>query len=631
MFLFTVLPLKAQFSFHDDTIRINEVVISGKKLISGLSGYKTEHIDSSILKDYSNLTLAEVLSENSNISIKSYGMGGTATTSFRGTGASHTQVTWNGINLGNPMLGQSDLSLISTGLIDGITLFFGGASMSLNSGGIGGIINLETRPVWKKETIISVNAGAGSFGNYSGLVKVKSGNIKLQTVTRAFFLTSENNYRYLNSIAGAVPVWQTRTNSQVRQEGFIQELYLKGINSIASARIWYQSANRKLPASMLTEQLNSDERQFDESLRTMLNYDISKGLSNFSFTAAWILNRLNYFNRLASIDSRNLSDSYSIKGTMDRRVGEYTRISLVCDNELDLIKTNNYDHIAKRNISSLSVSIQHEMTSKISSSVLLREILDQNKLLIPDFSAALQVKLSEEKDYYIKANISRNSKIPTMNDLFWIPGGNPDLRNEFAYIYELSYAMKQQIFSSFSMDYDLTLYRNKIKDMIQWHPGDYSFWTADNIQSVNSAGLESSISIYYSGDRLTAKLRAGYSFTRATSKSSIYNNDAIAGKQLTYIPENQANAKLSLKYRNIHASWTANMTGKRFTAVDNSSFLPAYFINSLSSGIKMNIKGISFDTNLSIDNIFNINYQTIAYYPLPGRYYTLKILFQIIK
>ncbi len=630
MVLLTV-PLKAQFSFNEDTVRINEVVISRKKLTSDLSGYKTEHIDSSILKDCSNLTLAEVLSGNSNISIKSYGTGGTATTSFRGTGAGHTQVEWNGINLNNPMLGQSDLSLITTGLIDDITLYFGGASMSLNSGGIGGIINLETKPDWKKGTVISLNAGTGSFGTYSGLLKVKSGNTKLQTVTRAVFLTSENNYRYLNTIAGAEPVWQTRSNSQVCQEGFIQELYLKGINNVASARIWYQSAKRNLPASMLTEQSNSYERQYDESLRIVLNYDIFKGINNFTFTAAWIVNRLNYFNRLASIDSRNLSDIYSIKGIMDRRVGEYTRVRLEFDNEIDVINTNNYNHIAKRNMSSLTVSVQHEITSMIGTSVLFREILDKNKLLIPDFSTGLQFRLTEKQEYYIKANISRNSKIPTMNDLFWIPGGNPGLRNEFAYIYELSYVMKQQLFSSFSMNYDLTLYRNKIKDMIQWHPGEFSFWTADNIQSVNSAGLESSVSVDYSGDPLTAKFKAGYSFTRATNKSSIYNNDAVKGKQLIYIPENQANAKLSLMYRNIYASWTANMIGKRFTTVDNSSFLPGYFINSVSSGIKMNIKGISFDTNLTIDNIFNINYQTIAYYPLPGRYYSIKILIEIVK
>ena len=80
-------------------------------------------------------------------------------------------------------------------------------------------------------------------------------------------------------------------------------------------------------------------------------------------------------------------------------------------------------------------------------SILLREILDRSSFLIPDFSAGLQFRIIEDReDYFLKANISRNSKIPSMNDMFWFPGGNPDLKNEYAFIYELTYEMNQKIF-----------------------------------------------------------------------------------------------------------------------------------------------------------------------------------------
>ncbi len=629
--IFFAMPLSGQYSFVNDTVKINEVVISRKKTPSDLSGYKTEDIETSVLKDHIHSNLAEVLSENSNISIKSYGMGGTATISFRGTGSGHTQVAWNGVNLNNPMPGLSDLSLIPTGLIDDIKIYFGGASMSTNSGGIGGLINMQTNPEWKKETILSLNTGAGSFGRYSALIKVKSGNTEFQTVTKAIFQTSENNFRYLNNLAGAEPVWQTRSNSQVSQKGFMAELYLRGINSVASARIWYQSANRNLPASMLALQPNSGEKQFDESLRTLLNYDMVNGESNFSITAAWIFDRLNYFNRLASIDSRNLSDRYTLKGLFDRQIGKNTMVRLVFNNEFNVIKSNNYGHVETRNTSTFTASVEQEITHRVGTTVLFSEILNKNKLLVPDFSAGFQFRLKENQEYYVKANISRNSKIPGMNDLYWIPGGNRDLKNEYAYIYELSYEMKKQITPSINMKYNFTLYKNLIKDMIQWHPGEFSYWTADNIQNVNSAGLESSLSFDYTGDFLNAKLKADYSLTRATNKSSLYSNDSSFGKQLIYVPENQANVVFSLIYGNVYSSWTANMTGRRFTSVNNSRFLPGYFINNVSAGYKMTVMGISLDTNFSIENLFGINYQTIAYYPLPGRYFFIKILVQIVK
>ena len=196
---FLALPLQGQLSFENDTINIGEVIISSKKENSESTGYKKSSIDTTILKYSSHNSLADLLSQYSGVFIKSYGMGGSATPSFRGTGAGHTQLTWNDININHPMLGQSDLSLIPAGLIDDIQIYYGGASMPLNSGGIGGIINLETRPVWKKETLISINPGIGSFGQYTGLVKVRSGNAKFQTVTKAFFQSSENDFPYLNT------------------------------------------------------------------------------------------------------------------------------------------------------------------------------------------------------------------------------------------------------------------------------------------------------------------------------------------------------------------------------------------------------------------------------------------------
>ena len=330
MAIFFSLPLRGQLSIESDTVKINEVVISRNKVNSEPAGYKKAIIDSSVLARYSNRNISDMLSEHTDIFIKSYGMGGTATPSFRGTDANQTLVTWNGININNPMLGQSDLSLFPAGLIDNVQIYFGGASMSLSDGGIAGTINLETLPVWNRKTLISANTETGSFGQYSGLIKVKTGNYKFQTITKAYFQNAENNFRYLNTVMASEPVWQTRTNSQVSQRGFIQELYLRNSNNVASARVWYQSADRNLPSSLLTPP-NSGEKQFDESFRTLLNYDIVKGGNNITFTGAWMLNRLNYYNRLASIDSRNLSEILTLKASLENPVGEYSKLKIVLE------------------------------------------------------------------------------------------------------------------------------------------------------------------------------------------------------------------------------------------------------------------------------------------------------------
>jgi len=86
-----------------------------------------------------------------------------------------------------------------------------------------------------------------------------------------------------------------------------------------------------------------------------------------------------------------------------------------------------------------------------------------------------------------------------------------------------------------------------------------------------------------------------------------------------------------MNYKKLYTSWNVIMTGKRYLTADNSDYLPGYMLNNLITGLRLSGKGNTVDLNLQIDNIFNITYQTIAYYPLPGRFYSLKLLLQILK
>ncbi len=179
--------LIAQTPFSSDTIKIDEVTISHKTTGNGPAGFKAKTIDSSVIKLCSQESLADLLSRHSSIFIKSYGMGGTASPSFRGTGAGHTQLAWNEINLNSPMLGQSDFALIPAGLIDGVQIYCGGASMQVGNGGLGGIVNISTGPVLRNEPMISLRAGIGSFGQYDTLLKGRTGSECFQSVARVFY------------------------------------------------------------------------------------------------------------------------------------------------------------------------------------------------------------------------------------------------------------------------------------------------------------------------------------------------------------------------------------------------------------------------------------------------------------
>jgi iron complex outermembrane receptor protein len=556
-------------------------------------------------------------------------MGGTATAAFRGTGASHTILDWNGVSINSSMSGQSDLSLIPVGLIDDIGIHYGGASMPLNNGGIGGAINLITQPEWNRKTAASINTSIGSFGQYSTLLKVRAGNSRFHSVTKGFLMKAENNFRYLDNVSSAEPVWQTRTNNQSKQQGFIQEVYFRNNKNVTSARVWYQNSERNLPSSMLS-QPNAGERQYDESLRTMISYDGYSGKSNFTLTGSWMYNRLDYVNQLAAIDSKNQFSILSLKSSFETPAGEYTKIKIVLDGQSSNVNSNNYQGQASRNTAIMTVSAERK-TDRLGASFLIREILDNQTFLIPDFSVAMQFRLTENRDYFINANLSRNSKIPAMNDMHWEPGGNPELRNEYSWMYELSFDMHQNLSDNMRMKYDLTVFHYDIKDMIQWQPGEYSYWTAGNIQSVNTNGLETSLAFDYLQGNTRSGFKTGYSLNMAFSDSPASGSNLSDENQLIYVPLHQFNASLRVSSGIFYASWVTDYTGKRYITADNSKFLDGYLLNNLNSGIKITINSTIIDLNFSIDNIFSEDFQTIAYFPLPGRSYNVRFLVQLIK
>jgi iron complex outermembrane receptor protein len=363
----------------------------------------------------------------------------------------------------------------------------------------------------------------------------------------------------------------------------------------------------------------------------MLKYDVNDGRIDYSISAVYMISRLDYTNRLVSIDSRNISETVVLNTGFGKKVGELISLKFHLNEELSIVKTNNYADNTGRNTVSFTGIIESPLTNRVDASLLIREILNNNELLIPDFSSGIQFRLTDDREYFLKANFNRNSKVPAMNDMYWVPGGNTELKNEYAYIYELTYEMKQKISLPLNLGFDLTLFRNDIKDMIQWHPGKYSYWTADNIKNVKTMGIESSVMMNYKLNHISSGLKANYSFTKANSVVSSETNDASSGKQLIYVPQNQANVLFNLKYKNTYTSWIANMIGKRYITADNSKFLPGYFLNSVLVGIRLKLKSHSLDTSFNIDNIFNVSYETVAYYPLPGRAYSLKFSIQINK
>ena len=114
------------------------------------------------------------------------------------------------------------------------------------------------------------------------------------------------------------------------------------------------------------------------------------------------------------------------------------------------------------------------------------------------------------------------------------------------------------------------------------------------------------------------------SFLKIGSYCSIAN-DVNLYKQLIYVPLYKSTANISLCYKTIFLNISNQYTGYRYTSADNKQFLNPYLVSNATVSYGFHIKKVNAQTTLTINNIFNSEYESIAYRPMPLRYAELSI------
>ena len=209
---------------HDTTLhQLQEVSIIQTKQEQLITSKKSISFDSLTLARYNTSSLADLLSNQSTVYIKSYGNGNIATSSMRGGNASHTALLWNGLNIQNPILGQPDLSIVPTLFFNDISLEYGGGSAMWGSGAIGGSIHLQNKTVFNQGFKTKLQMSIGSFGT----TKIASGVLlsykKIISNTKIYYNNSENNYAYKDTLDKENPTKQIAHANYIAK-GLMQEI-----------------------------------------------------------------------------------------------------------------------------------------------------------------------------------------------------------------------------------------------------------------------------------------------------------------------------------------------------------------------------------------------------------------------
>ena len=652
---------------------LGEVVVTARRPAQDIGVQKTT-FDSLALKENIALSMADVLAYNSSLFVKNYGRATLSTVSFRGTSPGHTQVTWNGLRINNPMMGMTDFSTIPAYFIDQASLLHGSSSIHETGGGLGGLVKLSTVPDVPKGFNLQYVQGIGSFSTFDEFLRIGFSNKKWTISTRAVYMSSPNDFKYINrdkkeniydadhNIIGQYYPTERNRSGAYKDFHILQEIYfntLKGDRFGLNA--WFVGSNRELPLLMTDygEERDFENRQREETFRGVWSWDHSRSLWRASVKVGYVHTWMayDYKRELTACNWSTLTRSRSRVNTVFG-LGEWNyypskrwffNASLsvhqhfVRSEDKNIILQDGDKGVVGYDKGRIevtgSVSAKWQPLDRIGMSVVLREDYYGTTFspLIPAFF--IDGLLTRDGRLTAKASISRNYKFPTLNDLYFLPGGNPDLKNEKGFSYDagLSYQIagaprasvfklddKEDHTGAWSLDASATWFDSYIDDWIIWLPTAKGFFSPRNIKRVHAYGIELQATFDWEPFRgWLFNLNGSYSWTPSINQGEKMSPaDQSVGKQLPYVPKHSASVTGRLSWRGWSFLYKWCYYSERFTMSSNdytlSGHLPAYFMNNVSLEKTLQFKPIDIQLKLAVNNLFNEQYLSVLSRPMPG-------------
>lgn len=625
-------------SITDSVFTINEVKVFSQIPLEERGLIKT-HIDKKLIKSGIHKDLAGLLTQNSSLFIKSYGQGSLATASFRGTSASHTVVHWNGISLNNPMAGQVDFSLIPIFFVDEISILHGGSSLYDGGGALGGSINLKTLPGWKDTLRISLGQSLGSFGTYGTNLDLGFGKKKLQSRLRVYREQSDNDFVYYNDLNGEWN-YETQTNAGYLKTGLLYELHIRTQSKdIISLNTWVQKADRNFAPMMSYDGGGRTENQKDLDVRSSLIWKKYVLHGSMETVIGWSHSNVDYYasdktegGEVPHFDTENRFNSFTLKNRLEMKLSNNFLIRNLIDFSFHDVYSFDKEILTgykkTRTIQGNTLSIHKGISKRISGYGMLRTEISDRKFipLMPSFG--LEINTFQNENLIVRVNATKNYHLPNLNDLYWIPGGNEDLDPEHGYSSDLSIEYKGSIRNNFILNTSLNAYYSIIDNWILWTPGDFGYWTAENMRKVSARGFEYQIKSDFKSGRISSGFFMNYSYTRTINVEDPFENADMVGKQLIYVPIHKANLQLMINLNLIYFSYNYSFIGERYTTSSNDDFrrsLPGYELHGFIVGKKFKIHNLSYNLNVKINNLLNNDYQAVLERAMPGRNFLITL------
>lgn len=579
----------------DSTKTLPSVSVRDYRLSDQPAGSSSIPLNRRITSGFPGMSAAEIANQDGGVVLRLQGPGLLATSQFRGGQASQTAVFWEGIPIGNAMLGQQDLALLPAALLGEIRLTPGSQGGTLGNQAIAGSLHFTQSFLSNSLWTPTVTLQTGSWGQTAVLAALE-GAIQNQRLKIAAFKQQSFNDFQVRDYFSFTPGFKRQTNA--RQDLQAARLSLAG--DLAAGfkyryHLLYTSADRQIPPT-LTQQ-NSSARQQDHAVRQVIQFDRTASRNRLRGRMFHQWERLNYQDDATQIFSDSHIQDWGMEVFWSRSINKLWELSA----QSSLQRQQVYSTVYEAGLNRISGQLQANYQSlrnnfQFTGSVRVEQAGTQFSGLQPYLGMSLG-------DSAIRwtAQVSGHFRHPTLNDLFWIPGGNRELKPEQGWGGETGLAGQKGI-----VKFNLSTYWRSTQQLIFWRPLNAGIWSPVNLSDALAVGIEARIKLRWRQFEATTSGQWGR-FTRNEGK-----------EKMPYIPTFTATQWLEQRLGSWHLALSVQYRSSVEDPEGINGRLPGFVIADffLKRGFLIGKQSLAFSA--MIRNFTNEEYQVVAWRAMPG-------------
>ncbi|MFT5481098.1 MAG: vitamin B12 transporter, partial [Bacteroidia bacterium] len=454
---------------------------------------------------------------------------------------------------------------------------------------------------------------AGSFGSYffGAKKRYEIGNIPAKT--SVFIQRSENNYHHQPSNFNATQQLERLKHAQFSNLGLMQQLSFKSFQKLPiHLNIWLQNTSREIPATLLEG--SSQKYQDDQSVRIQADGLFTLNKLHIRIKAASLHEYLQYDDYKSKLHTTYGSSTNMILLSVGRSFGKKLNVGSNLEGKHFYANSDSFYTQNRLEVSeSLHASYRWKKGSmQYAIKAIQYSGFESNPLLN---TASCQYDLC--KNQMVRISFAQNYRLPTFNNLFWRPGGNPNLEAEFGNQTEVSYS-----FSKDGFEQGVEVFNNFITNQIRWVPGSKGYFEASQVldETQWNRGVESHTSFRLK--KLVVQLDATYLHSSIKQNSSVFT-----GSQQIYLPKFIAAAGIRRSFKKFELSYSFSYYGKRRASSTSENDLPSIALHHLEASYRRN----RWLVNAELQNLANHFYTILPYQPMPPRNFSLLLQYSIHK